>query len=161
MNKLHHSDNDWDLTMPVDTKHSPTMMVAAVSTEIQYTYSDIMMHKFGQFFLESIIVFKHLPVNIAWEHFPIHSRALSCSCLHLHSYLDRLAVRTHADVDYCTDYHNSLENYNYLIASAIVPAIPIFADAPYKRVKLASDDCNFGVDFAFVVDPDWILAQHV
>lgn len=70
-------------------------------------------------------------------------------------------VRTHADVGYCTDYHNSSWNYNYLIASEIVPEIVVFADAPYTRVKLASGDYNFAVELAFVVDPDWILVQHV
>lgn len=99
-------------------------------------------------------------MNIALEHFPIHSHALSYSYLHSHSYLDRLAALIHADVGYCTDYHNSSWNYNYLIASVIVPEIAVFADAPYTRVKLASDDCNFEVDFAFVVDPDWILSDN-
>lgn len=69
-------------------------------------------------------------------------------------------MRTHADVGYCTD-HNSSSNYNCLIAPAIVPAIPISADAPYMRVKLASDDCSFELGLAFVAGPDWVLVQHV
>lgn len=63
-------------------------------------------------------------------------------------------MRTHADVGYCTGYHNSSRNYNYSIASEIVPEIVVFVDAPCMREMLASDDCNFEVELAFVVDPD-------
>lgn len=68
-----------------------------------------------------------------------------------------MAAQTHVDVGYCTDYHSSSWNYNYSIASEIVPEIVVFADAPYMREMLASDDCNFEVEFAFVVDPDWMF----
>lgn len=70
-------------------------------------------------------------------------------------------MRAHADVGYCTGYHNSSWSYSYSIASEIVPEIVVFADAPYMRVMLASDDCNFEVESAFVVDPDWVFAQNV
>lgn len=65
-------------------------------------------------------------------------------------------VRLHVDVGYCTGYHSRSLNYSCLTAVAIVLVKPKFADAPCTKVTLASDDCSFELEIAFVVGPDWI-----